>query len=135
MGWSNGGSTVLATAHERPDLPAGLFRRFVAFYPGCATASRATGYRLTAPLLILVGANDDWTPAEPCRRLAARLPKQISLVVYPDAWHDSDAPGRPVRERVGLATTPSGTGRAHTGTNEPARADALRRVPTFLDAP
>ena len=40
VGWSNGGSTVLYTAAQQPDLPSGLFRRFVAFYPGCATESR-----------------------------------------------------------------------------------------------
>ena len=40
IGWSNGGSTVLYTAAQQPDLPSGLFRRFVAFYPGCATEVR-----------------------------------------------------------------------------------------------
>jgi dienelactone hydrolase len=26
-------------------------------------------YKPLAPLLILIGENDDWTPAEPCRKL------------------------------------------------------------------
>ena len=38
-----------------------------------------------------------------------------------------------VRLRDGAATTQ--TGQAHAGTNEPARQDALRRVPPFLEAP
>lgn len=133
LGWSNGGSTVLWTARDRADLPAGLFQRFVAFYPGCATAARSADWRPSAPLLILVGANDDWTPAPPCRELAARYPRRIDLVIYPDAWHDFDAPGRPVRERTGLATPPSRTGVAHTGSNPAARLDALARVAAFLD--
>ena len=41
VGWSHGGSTVLFTAQEKPDLPPGLFRRFVAFYPGCASIPRS----------------------------------------------------------------------------------------------
>jgi dienelactone hydrolase len=134
MGWSNGGNTVLWTSRVRADLPSGLFQRFVAFYPGCATASRTADWRPSAPLLILVGANDDWTPAPPCRVLAARHPQRIELVVYPDSWHDFDAPGRPVRQRTGLATPPSGTGMAHTGSNPAARRDALARVAAFLVA-
>ncbi|HEY5300156.1 MAG TPA: dienelactone hydrolase family protein [Acetobacteraceae bacterium] len=135
MGWSNGGSTTLWTADAAWHPPPGLFRRFVAFYPGCMSETRSATYRPAAPLLILVGANDDWTPAAPCRTLAARFPAKISLTVYPDSWHDFDAPGRAVRVPSGLATPPSGTGQAHTGTNDAARQDALRVVPAFIDAP
>jgi dienelactone hydrolase len=135
LGWSNGGGTTLYTAAQRPDLPPGLFRRFVAFYPGCATVSRETTWQPAGPLLILVGESDDWTPAAPCHVLAQRFPGRVEVVTYPGAYHDFDAPDRDVEERSGLATPPSGTGHAHTGTNEPAREDALRRVPVFLNAP
>jgi dienelactone hydrolase len=134
IGWSNGGGTVLYTAAQRPDLPPGLFRRFVAFYPGCATVSRDEAWQPSGPLMILVGESDDWTPAAPCHDLAARFPGQVVLARYPGAFHDFDAPDREVEERSGLATPPSDTGHAHTGTNEPAREDALRRVPAYLDA-
>jgi dienelactone hydrolase len=134
VGWSNGGSTTLYTVAVRPDLPRGLFRRFVAFYPGCRTEAADAGWQPSASLMILVGERDDWTPAPPCRELAARFPERITLVTYPGAYHDFDAPDRPVVERSGLATPPSGTGHAHAGTNEAARQDALRRVPAFLDA-
>lgn len=133
LGWSNGGGTVLYTAAQRPDLPPGLFRGFVAFYPGCATELRDAGWQPSGPLVILVGESDDWTPAAPCHDLAARFPTQIELVTYPGAYHDFDVPDQAVEERSGLATPPSGTGTAHTGTNEPARQDALRRVPVFLN--
>lgn len=132
LGWSNGGGTVLYTADARRGLPPGLFRRFVAFYPGCGTVSRDMAWRPAGRLLILVGAADDWTPAPPCATLAARFPRAITLVTYPGAYHDFDAADRPVQEQTGLATPPGGTGRAHTGTNAAARADALRRVPAFL---
>jgi len=125
---------VLFTAAEASDLPTGLFSRFVAFYPGCKTELASTSWKPAGPLMILVGAKDDWTPAAPCRALAGRFPEEITLVVYPDAWHDFDRPDRPVQVLHGLATPPSGTGVAHAGTNEAARLDALRRVPAFVAA-
>jgi dienelactone hydrolase len=133
IGWSNGGSTVLATADAKPDLPPGLFRRFVAFYPGCEQALKDPGWRPSAPLFILMGESDDWTPAPPCHDLQARFPGQITLITYPDAYHDFDAPGRAVKIREGAATVPGG--RVHTGTNEAGRQDALARVPAWLEAP
>ena len=131
IGWSNGGGTVLYTAEDHSPPPPGLFSRFVAFYPGCRTVSR-NGWAPSGPLLILVGANDDWTPAGPCQLLAKKYPNLITLVVYPNAWHDFDRPGVPVRKLTGLATPPSGTGEAHEGTNDAARRDALQRVPAFI---
>jgi len=134
LGWSNGGNTVLWTLRQLPDLPRGLFQRFVAFYPGCRTAADTADWQPSGPLLLLVGAKDDWTPAPPCHDLAARFPQLVTLVVYPDAWHDFDAPGRPVQALHGLATPPAGTGTAHTGSDPAARQDAMRRVAEFLDA-
>lgn len=129
MGWSNGASTVLATARAATDLPAGLFLRFAAFYPGCKSFTREP-WTASAPVLILIGENDDWTPAAPCHELAARNAKDVTLIGYPGAYHDFDAPDRPLKVRP-AATTPSGT--ATTGTNEPARQDVLRRVPGWLE--
>jgi dienelactone hydrolase len=130
MGWSNGGSTVLATARAAPDLPAGLFLRFVAFYPGCAQAVKDPGWKASAKLLLLIGESDDWTPAQPCHELASRDPNDISLIGYPGAYHEFDAPNRPVKSRSGTSTS---SGSATVGTNEPARQDALRRVPIWVE--
>jgi dienelactone hydrolase len=134
LGWSNGGSATLYAAAVAPDLPRGLFRCFVVFYPGCRTISRETEWQPAAPVMILVGANDDWTPAAPCRSLARRFPDRVKLIIYPGAWHDFDRPDKPVRALRGLATPPNGTGVAHVGTNNVARADALRRVSAFIEA-
>ena len=132
MGWSDGGSTVLTTGRAMPDLPAGLIRGLVAFYPGCRVAAETKNWEPAAPLLILMGEADDWTPAAPCRMLADRLPGKVTLVTYPGTYHDFDVPGRPVRPRTGLATPVGGV--AHTGTNDVAREDAMRRVPAFIAA-
>lgn len=131
IGWSNGGSTVLSTADAAADLPKGLFRQFAAFYPGCPSADEEPKWKPSAPLMILIGEDDDWTPAPPCHDFAARYPNEITLVAYPGAYHDFDAPNRPVKVRGGTATTASGT--AHVGTNEPARQDAMERLPRWLE--
>jgi dienelactone hydrolase len=137
VGWSNGGSTVLATVGAaqpaRPPGPALDFRTAVAFYPGCGTALRDAGWLPpAAPLHVLAGAADDWTPAAQCRALAARAAgagAPFELVVYDGAYHDFDAPSLPLRVRRDVAT-PSGT--ATVGTNEAARAAAIERVGAIL---
>ena len=127
MGWSHGGSTVLGSA----DAPG--FAAFVAFYPGCTRFLDPPGWAPAAPLLLLIGSADDWTPAAPCRALAAAAGPRISFVEYPGAYHYFDAPGAPLRLRTGLAYSVRGDGTAHLGTDPAARADALRRVPAFLE--
>jgi dienelactone hydrolase len=137
LGWSNGGSTVLyavepATAPRdgRPD-----FARAVALYPGCRGPAEHGNWRSRVPLLILIGAIDDWTPAAPCNALAKRAVAagaDVSIVLYPGAYHDFDYPNLPPRTRSGLAYSADGTGVVHVGTNPAAREDALRRIPTFL---
>lgn len=98
LGWSHGGSTVLAASNARHRLVAAIAVRpaaAVAFYPGCST-ERDRGYSGTAPLLLMVGEADDWTPPEPCRELAQQAGSPVSFVAYPGAFHgfDSDAPVR-----------------------------------------
>jgi dienelactone hydrolase len=132
LGWSDGGSTVLNTGRVAPDLPAGLIRGLVAFYPSCRLASRTADWLPAAPLLILMGEADDWTPAAPCHTLADRLPGHMTLVTYPGAYHDFDAPNRPIRIRQGLAMARGNT--AHTGSDPAGREDAITRVPAFIAA-
>jgi dienelactone hydrolase len=139
MGWSNGGSTTLWTvasrARSRPkELPRGDFAAAVAFYPGCRAAlENKAGWSTAIPLLVLVGADDDWTPAPPCEALVARersRGRPVDLVVYPGAYHDFDAPGMKLHMMKNVATTQSGT--ATLGTDPAGRADALTRVPAFF---
>ena len=139
MGWSNGGSTtlwtVLARITARPkSLPHGDFRVAVAFYPGCRTPLEyKSGWMTRIPLLILIGERDDWTKAPPCQELVSRAKARgepVEIVVYPNAFHDFDAPDSPVRVRTGIATTESGT--ATIGTNPEAREDSIKRAPAFF---
>jgi dienelactone hydrolase len=143
MGGSHGGSTTLlamlplrGAAARRPGFAAA-----VALYPGCATpAGNLIGdsggvYRSPAPLLILVGELDDWTPAEPCRKLAEAASKAgypVAIKVYPGALHsfDSGNPQRYVAARLN-ANSPSGHG-ATTGGNAAAWTDSIREVLAFF---
>lgn len=137
LGWSGGGSTILAAirtdrrpADRRPD-----FSRAVAFYPGCRTQSESRSFEARLPTLILMGDADDWTPPAPCDFLAkaARARGEaVQLVLYPGAVHDFDHPRLDRREREGIAFAPSGTGKVTVGTDPAAREDAIRRVKDFL---
>jgi dienelactone hydrolase len=131
LGWSDGGSTVVAAGRAAPDVPPGLLRGLVAFYPGCRGAAAKPGWKPVAPLLILMGESDDWTPAAPCHVLAGRTGSAVTLVTYPGAYHDFDAPV-PVRERAGIPNSQRGDGGVHVGGDPDARADAMRRVPGFI---
>jgi dienelactone hydrolase len=88
-----------------------------------------------APLLILIGEADDWTPPEPCRKLAENARAAgypVELTVYPGAHHSFDgrAPVIYRPERINI-NSPSGYG-ATTGGNAGAWADAIRRVHAFF---
>lgn len=44
-------------------------------------------------LLVLIGGQDRWTPAQRCRTMPSLRPDRVELVVYEDAFHGFDAPG------------------------------------------
>ncbi len=147
IGGSHGGSTTL-TSMIAPESDADLlakerragFAAAVALYPGCVASRRtwtsAGVYRPVAPLLILIGDKDDWTPAEPCRKLteaARQAGYPVTIKIYPGAYHsfDSNAPIRYVAARVN-ANAPGGRG-ATTGGDPAAWADSVREVVAFFD--
>ena len=136
IGWSNGGTGALYSMRPASRMePA--FRAAVAFYPGCRTLSRAkTPYHPYAPLLILTGEADDWTPAEPCKQLAALAGKEsgaLEIVTYPGAHHSFDRVGLPVRYRPNVRNLnkPDRLG-ATVGEHPQAREDAVRRTKAFF---
>lgn len=159
MGGSHGGFTTLASMYTPvdPKSPIAAVRRdgfaaAVGLYPACGSTfgawkvMRTDGtrgpiigyegvYQPVGPLLILIGEKDDWTPAEPCRRLAeasqgAGYP--VKIKVYPGAHHsfDSAAPVRFVEARNNI-NSPTGKG-ATTGGNAEAWDDAKSEVSAFF---
>ena len=158
MGGSHGGWTTLAAMYAPVDADDALttvkqdgFAAAIALYPACAPRfgawstsrfgnsgppARYSGvYQPIAPLLILIGEKDDWTPAEPCRRLAegsrtAGYP--VDIKIYPDAHHSFDST-YPVRYDARRNNSSSLSGRgATTGGNPDAWEDAKKEVADFF---
>ncbi len=140
MGWSHGGGVTLKAMSRSPKLSLntlGGFKAAVAFYPGCTSHNRHAGrFHLTAPLLLLIGEADDWTPAEPCKALShtvAARGEPMQIVTYPNTFHDFDNPalrGSRLRTDVPNGVKP-GAG-VTIAPNPQAREDAKTRVTAFL---
>jgi dienelactone hydrolase len=144
MGWSNGGVFAMAAVNgptfERTrmrgvQIPEPGFRAAVAVYPGgCFSLVKE---RSVKPLLLLIGADDDWTLASECVELAEAQRANgadVTLVVYPGAVHYFDVEGQP---RVWLADVenrnrPNRCCGATVGYDAAADADAHGRVAEFL---
>lgn len=150
LGWSNGATTVLALiattdsdtrpastprSSAGPHQPAGpAFARAVAFYPGCA-AARQERLVPTVPVLLLLGAADDWTPASTCQAWAARVrdvgSATVELEVYAGAHHGFDTPGSTLTRRTDVPHAPDGRGVTMGGHPE-ARERSWARVRDWL---
>lgn len=136
LGWSHGGSAVLAATNENHAEVRGAPARAAfaaAFYPGCGVELKR-GYASGARLLMLLGGSDDWTPPQPCAELAqAAVGVAPQVVVYPGAFHgfDSTAALR-VRKDVPGGVNP-GQGVTVGGDRE-AREKSLQRLKEFLAA-
>ncbi len=133
LGWSHGGSTALAASNARHPLVAKSEARpaaVVAFYPGCA-AEQDRGYQGTAPLLLMVGDADDWTPPRPCRELAQQAASNVQFIAYAGAFHGFDGTA-PERRRTDV---PNGVnpGQGVTVGGQPeARAASRQALLAFL---
>ncbi|WP_300300558.1 dienelactone hydrolase family protein [Ferrovibrio sp.] len=109
MGWSNGGSTVLAAmARNAPGLaqlggPEYGFRAGLALYPGCGLKDKfKTGLLPYAPTRIYAAENDDEVSSKTCLTLTERSRARgadLAAHVYPGAVHGFDDPA-PARQAV-----------------------------------
>src|SRR2546429_1038297 len=104
IGWSNGGACAMALvngpSHERACrrgvlMPEPGYRAAVGLYPGGCPS--LIGELAVRPLLVLIGASDDWTSAGRCAEMAASMRGRgadVSIVVYPGAFHYFDVEGQ-----------------------------------------
>lgn len=148
LGWSHGGSAVLAAMNARHpvvasylaqlDDPAAYFLTAIAFYPGCnASLNSRDGYAPAAPLSVFIGEADDWTSSRPCVALgkvmqAQGLPLQVRS--YRGVHHGFDTPN--LRRSLHL-DVPNGVrpGQGITiAPNPAAREDAYARMKAQLRA-
>lgn len=95
MGFSHGGlATIHALVPGLNDPASPRFAAGIALYPDC---SGYISLKLSAPLLILIGEKDDWTPVSVCQGLIDKLPPgsaPASMEVYPGAYHSFDEEGQ-----------------------------------------
>lgn len=136
LGWSNGATTTLnlleqRRAHSEAGEPA--IAGAAVFYPGCGPLAKRQAVLESTPLLMQLGALDDWTPPQPCvefaRGLQARSGSDVTVHVYEGSYHGFDGTA-PVRLR---ADVPNGTSRegVHQGGNPEARTRSLAALDAF----
>lgn len=131
LGWSFGGSAVLAaTDAKNKDVARQAVTPAVAvaFYPGCAVAMKS-GYKPTAPLVMLLGEKDDWIPPEACKTLGKSVGADVK--VYAGAHHDFDNPTGGVLLRKDIPNEAQGGQGVHAGRDPAAREQSyahLRQV-------
>lgn len=130
VGWSNGGSTLLATldaAAWPPDLPAPVAS--FAFYPGCG-GDLARIAASVGTLAMFIAGDDNWTLPGPCIELALRIRTAAGpaeLHVFSGAVHGFDAPSSPLRTRTDVPLVRNGARvQVKLGTHPQARAESYR---------
>ncbi len=134
MGWSNGGSTVLAASNRSHPQVAALadwlqprVRGVVAYYPGCESEARR-GYRPFSETLLLLGLADDWTPAAACLPLASSA---VQVRSWAGAYHGFDGTA-PVRLRRDVPNGQNPGQGVHVGAHPEARAASREEWVRFL---
>jgi dienelactone hydrolase len=135
IGFSHGGTAAVQVMNaELPVKQQGApgFAAAVAMYPGCAsTLAARPDYAAYAPLLILAGELDDWTPARYCQKLVERgkaRQQPVDIETYPGAYHGFDELSAvKVRDDVVRGGKP-----VHVGGNPAARVAAHARIREFF---
>lgn len=135
IGFSHGGTAAVQVMNaELPVKKQGApgFAAAVAMYPGCAsTLAARPDYAAYAPLLILAGELDDWTPARYCQKLVERAKERgqpVDIEIYPGAYHGFDELSA-VKVRDDVVRGGKGV---HVGGNPAARVAAHARIREFF---
>ena len=94
-GWSLGGGVTLFAGWlplKEAITNQVSFAAHLAFYPPCFINPENLSFT-KAPIHILIGEADNWTPAKPCINLVEKLSDKtnISITTYPDAHHGFDS--------------------------------------------
>jgi len=145
MGFSHGATGALyaieddGKPHKLAKSANIAFRAALAFYPGCTNAYKAR-LKFAIAVGIFIGADDDWTPAAPCKALIElnqsrrSSEKRAEYFDYPGAYHAFDVPGTTVRVRrdVRMSNQLGLADGVHVGGNEAAGVAAQQDVDAFL---
>jgi dienelactone hydrolase len=109
-GWSLGGGVALYAGWEplrKAINPEYSFIAHLSFYPPCIVEPINLNFT-SAPIRILIGEFDDWTPADQCVDLVSKLQSSgadIHVTVYPGSHHSFDRDSDPVIDPKGYVLT------------------------------
>lgn len=129
LGWSHGGTATLIASAKGVNYAVQPVAA-VAFYPGCGDARRfdALGWQPAFPILMQLGAADDWTDPVPCQQLAAR--HNIAQTTYANAHHGFDGDAKVVEVKSVISRT---TGKpVHLGGEPAAKAASQAALVDFF---
>jgi len=106
-GWSLGGGVALFSAWIplKNIISKELsFAAHLSFYPPCFFNMENLSFT-KSPMHILVGRDDNWTPAAPCESLVKKLSfkSNIGITVYPDSHHGFDSEDPVIRNEKGFS--------------------------------
>ena len=94
-GWSLGGAVSLFSAWlpiKNAITKEVSFASHLPIYPPCFVDPENTDFT-DAPIHILIGEIDNWTPAKPCIEFVKKINKKgnVGLTIYPNAHHSFDS--------------------------------------------
>ena len=94
-GWSLGGAVSLFSAWlpiKNAITKEVSFASHLPIYPPCFVDPENTDFT-DAPIHILIGEIDNWTPAKPCTDFVKKINKKgnVGLTIYPNAHHSFDS--------------------------------------------
>lgn len=131
LGWSHGGTTALLSNDTSVNYVIAP-RAVVAFYPGCSDPSgRKIAWQPVKPVLMQLGAADDWTSPTPCQNLATQWKDLVQQDTYANAHHGFDSNGAGAIRAINL-NMPSGVKTVHTGGEPAAKAASQIKLIAFF---
>lgn len=106
-GWSLGGGVSLFSGWmpvKNAITTSVSFASHLAFYPPCFINPENLTFT-QAPIHILIGEKDNWTPAAPCSNLIKKLEGKanIALTTYPESHHSFDSETPVTRNEKGYS--------------------------------
>ena len=103
-GWSLGGGVTFFSAWNllKNAINSDVnFAAHLALYPPCIVTPENLNFS-NAPIHILIGELDNWTPAKACVDLLKLINKEnINLTIYPEAHHSFDRNTKPIIKENG----------------------------------
>ena len=106
-GWSLGGAVSLFSAWlpiKNAITKEVSFASHLPIYPPCFVDPENTDFT-EAPIHILIGEIDNWTPAKPCTEFVRKINKKgnVGLTIYPNAHHSFDSKSELTKNEKGYS--------------------------------